>query len=60
MRREGLVLRLVWLELQSVELVLAAIRTGSPTGLRQQNVLLLKMFACGYRLGADSRKRTLS
>jgi hypothetical protein len=61
MRRR--VRRVVWLERQSVQVnlqlvepMLAAVRTGSPAKLRQEKIVSLKKFACVYRLGLNSQK----
>jgi hypothetical protein len=42
--------------LQLVEPMLAAVRTGSPAKLRKEEIRPLKKFACGYRLGLNSQK----
>jgi len=50
-----------WLELQLVELMPTADRTGLKIRLRQEKIAPkiapLKSFACSYRLGANSEKR---
>ena len=56
----GRVLRLVWLVLQLVELMPVAIRTEGSIKLRQEKIVSLEIFACGYRLGANSPKEALS
>jgi len=47
----------VWVNLQLVEPMLAAVRTGSPPRLRQEKIESLKTFACSYRLGSNFRGR---
>jgi hypothetical protein len=51
---------LVWVNLQLVEPMLAAARTGSPAKLRQEKIVSLKNFACRYRLGANSKDEALT
>jgi hypothetical protein len=46
----------VWVNLQLVEPMLAAVRTGSPAKLRQEEIESLEIFACSSRLGANSQK----
>jgi hypothetical protein len=56
----GRVLRLVWLDLQPVELMSAAVRPEGSIKLRQEKIVSLEIFACGYRLGVNSPKMILS
>jgi hypothetical protein len=60
MRRARRVRQLVWLELRLVEPMRAAVRTEGSIKLRQEKIVSLETFACGYRLGANSKDEALT
>jgi len=57
MRRAGRLRQLVWLERRLVEPMRAAVRPEGSIKLRQEKIVSMEIFACGYRLGANSKTR---
>jgi len=60
MRRAGRLRQLVWLERLLVEPMRAAVRPEGSIKLRQEKIVSMEIFACGYRLGANSKDEALS
>jgi hypothetical protein len=59
MRRVGRLRQLVWLEQRLVEPMWAAVLPEGSIKSRQGKIVSMEIFACGYRLGANSKDEAL-
>jgi hypothetical protein len=60
MRRAGRPRQLAWLERRLVEPMRAAVGTEGSIKSRQEKIVSMETFACGYRLGANSKDDALT